>query len=564
MSVFAADRKQPQLVHIAADGETYGHHHRFGEMALAYCLHRVDSAQDVRLTVYGEYLEKHPPTHEAEILENSSWSCAHGVERWKSDCGCHSGAHPEWHQRWRAPLRGALDRLRDGLAQMFEEQAGPLVKDPWSARDDYIHAILDRSPDNVERFLSKHAGRELGPDEKVRLLKLLELQRHAMLMYTSCGWFFEEISGLETVQILHYAARATQLAHEVTGIDLEPALLKALESAPGNRPQFQNGARVYESMVKPEKLDLLRVGAHFAVSSLFREHPKRARLYCYTVESDHEDRTEMGRQRLALGKARLRSDITWEESAIDFAVLHLGNHNVTGAVGPESADTPFETRSREIKDAFMASNVAKVISLMEKFYGSHNYSLWHMFKDDQRNVMSEIAAASVGDAEVLFRQIFERNYPMMQAMNEMRMPLPKPLAMTAEFVLNTDLRRILEDKELALQKLEKLAQELKRWPAELDQRALGFAASRRLDEHMKRLAKSPDDLSLMKKVIAALRVLKELPLDLTLWRPQNVYFSIGKRVYKDMAGKADSGDATAADWGKCFNDLGGLLEQKFV
>src|ERR1700719_581063 len=188
MSGFSDSRQGPQLVHIATDGESYGHHHRYGEMALTYALEEIQKQGIAKLTNYGEFLEKHPPKHFVEIVENSSWSCVHGVERWRSDCGCNSGGHP-WNQQWRAPLRAALDWLRDRLAPIFESRLKEFVRDPWETRNDYIRVILDRSEESRKAFFADHAIRPLEPREQVTVLRLLEMQRHAMLMYTSCGWF---------------------------------------------------------------------------------------------------------------------------------------------------------------------------------------------------------------------------------------------------------------------------------------------------------------------------------------------------------------------------------------
>ena len=194
MGAFSDKRTWPELVHIATDGETYGHHHPFGEMALSYALDQIESKDLADITSYGRYLAEHPPTHDVEILENTSWSCVHGIERWRSDCGC-NGGRAGWNQAWRAPLREALDALRDKLATIFEQSAGDLLKDPWEARNDYVDVLLDRSEPNVCEFLRSHATRALSKPEASAALKLLELQRHAMLMYTSCGWFFDDISG---------------------------------------------------------------------------------------------------------------------------------------------------------------------------------------------------------------------------------------------------------------------------------------------------------------------------------------------------------------------------------
>ncbi len=192
LSGFSEFRQWPQLFHIATDGETYGHHHKYGDMALAYALNYLEENGLARITNYGEYLEKHPPFQEVRILENSSWSCCHGIERWRSDCGCNSGGNPGWNQAWRAPLRSALDELRDRLAEGYALKAGEYLRDPWFARDDYISVVLDRSEENIDTFVQRHALRELTRDELSEVLGLLEIQRQSMLMYTSCGWFFDD------------------------------------------------------------------------------------------------------------------------------------------------------------------------------------------------------------------------------------------------------------------------------------------------------------------------------------------------------------------------------------
>ncbi|MGE5278718.1 MAG: DUF3536 domain-containing protein, partial [Acidobacteriota bacterium] len=295
----------PRLVHAATDGETYGHHHPHGDMALAFALRAIDSGRDALLTNYGEFLEKCPPSSEVEIREYTSWSCAHGVERWRSGCGCATGAHPGWSQAWRAPLREALDQLRDLVAGPFETKARSLFHDPWAAREDYVAVVLDRSAESVSRFLEKHAVRALQPAERVTALKLLELQRHAMLMYTSCGWFFDDIGGIEAVQVLQYAGRVVQLAEELFGGSYEETFLATLSKAKSNRPEDGDGRQVYERQVRPARVDLPKVGGHYAVRSLFESYAAKDRIYCYEVEREDFRLVESGKMRLALGRARL-------------------------------------------------------------------------------------------------------------------------------------------------------------------------------------------------------------------------------------------------------------------
>ncbi|EQD31905.1 glycoside hydrolase family protein, partial [mine drainage metagenome] len=278
-------RTWPQLVHIATDGETYGHHHRHGDMALSYALHLVETRSQARLTNYGEYLTLVPPAQEVEIAENTSWSCPHGVERWRGNCGCQTGLHPGWNQAWRAPLRAALDWLRDEVAPRFEEKGRTLFHDPWAARDDYVQVVLDRSEPTREGFFSRHARIPLSPEQRTEALKLLELQRHALLMYTSCGWFFDELSGIETVQVLRYAGRVIQLAEELFDLRLEPAFLERLRAARSNLPEQGDGAEVYRRYALPSRVDLGKVAAHYAISSLFEPYEPDRRIYCYRVQA---------------------------------------------------------------------------------------------------------------------------------------------------------------------------------------------------------------------------------------------------------------------------------------
>jgi alpha-amylase/alpha-mannosidase (GH57 family) len=237
----------PRLAHVATDGETYGHHHRHGEMALAVALEAIEASSQATLTNYAEYMTAHPPTRKARVAEDTSWSCAHGLERWRSDCGCKTGREPTGHQLWREPLRSALDWLRDELIEPFETRGGDLLLDPWQARDDYIAIVLGEPPD---RFLSDHARPGFDDAGRQRALGLLEIQEHAMLMYTSCGWFFDDISGLEAVFVLRHAGRVCELAREHIGVDLEPEFLARLEKAPSNL-EGVNGRVVYEREVSP-------------------------------------------------------------------------------------------------------------------------------------------------------------------------------------------------------------------------------------------------------------------------------------------------------------------------
>lgn len=237
----------PRLTHVATDGESYGHHHKHGEMALAVALEQIEADPDVRLTNYPTFLARHPATKRATVVKDSSWSCSHGIERWRSDCGCNTGQHPDWHQRWRGPLRDSLDWLRDQLIGPFEGVGSDLLEHPWAARDAYVQVILGRSK---WEFIDDHARAGLSDEQREIAFGLLELQHRAMLMYTSCGWFFDDISGLESVFVLRHAGRVIQLARQILSLDLEPEFLGRLEAARSNLDKM-TGRDVYRREVSP-------------------------------------------------------------------------------------------------------------------------------------------------------------------------------------------------------------------------------------------------------------------------------------------------------------------------
>jgi alpha-amylase/alpha-mannosidase (GH57 family) len=548
------------VINIATDGETYGHHHKFGEMALAYCLHHIESNNLAKITNYGEYLEKHPPTHEVEILENSSWSCVHGVERWKDNCGCNSGIHKDWTQTWRKPLREAMDWLRGNLIPIYENEASGYFKDPWNTRNGYIEVILDRSHENIENFLRKHAVKELSNEEKVRALKLLEMQRNAMLMYTSCGWFFDDISGIETIQVMQYASRAIQYMEELQGSFLESEYLKYLEKAPGNA--FENGAKVYEMFVKPAESDLLRVGAHYCISSIFEEYPEDVEIYCYTAKSKLYKKIEVGMLKLAMGKVNIISNITWEEKAFSFAVLHLGDQNIDAGLKDFAGDKDLSIMQDELKKGFEKGDIPEVVRLMDKYFDGNIYSLWHLFKDEQKKILDSIFQLQYEGVEAAYRQIYESNYTIMNFYYSLRKYLPRPFLVAAEYILNVDIKKVFEEEALDVEKLRKLINEAEKWRIKIDTTTIGFVVSSWVNFIMKRLYQQPEDLQLFEKIDNTLEVLRPLSLSLDLWKAQNKYFSIGKNSYNTMKEKAENGDSLAKSWIESFFKLGNYLNVK--
>ncbi len=521
LSGFSDARQGAQLVHIATDGESYGHHHHYGEMALSYALDEIEGGNVAKLTNYGEFLAKHPPKHIVEIVENSSWSCVHGIERWRSDCGCNSGGHA-WNQQWRTPLRAALDWLRDRLAPLFESLTKKYLRDPWTARNEYIRVILDRSEESRKAFFADHALRPLEAEEQVTALKLLEMQRHAMLMYTSCGWFFDELSGLETVQVIHYAGRALQLAEQCSGEHIEPEFLQHLAKAKSNLPEHGDGAKLYEKWVKPGIVNIDRVAGHYAISSLFESYADKTRIYCYEVDRVRYSVEAEGKIRLATGCARFRSTITEETATLDFSVLHLGDHNLTAGTRP--ADCLPNENQKKLADAFAQADTAEVIRLLDQVYGKNIFSLRLLFRDEQRKITNLILNESLNSAAAVYRTVFESQAPLIRFLNGLDIPVPNALKSAAEIALNNQLQQYLERPELDSDSIQGLLREAAASRVSLDATTLEYRVRRRVEKDAADFAANPSDLATIERIIKLLDLIPALPFPVTLWEAQNVVY----------------------------------------
>ncbi|MGD9032185.1 MAG: DUF3536 domain-containing protein, partial [Desulfobacteraceae bacterium] len=555
MGGFSGKGNKPQLVHIATDGESYGHHHRFGDMALAYAIHYIESNNLARLTNYGEYLEKHPPTHEVQIHENTSWSCAHGVERWRSHCGCHTGKHADWNQAWRTPLREALDGLRDTLDPIYDEKARLFLKDPWDARNDYIRVILDRSPANVESFLRRHGTYDLNEMEKIAALKLLELQRHVMLMYTSCGWFFDELSGIETVQILAYAARTLQLAREILDQDLESSFLEHLAQAKSNVLGYGDGRLIYERSVRPRVADLKKVGAHYAICSLFREYEAQPSFYCYTTDQEEVRVAEAGKARLLTGKARFMSEITNESALLHFGTLHLGDHNLTCGVKDFENHDAYEGMAQDLFSSFERADFPETIRRLDRQFEGSTYSLKSLFRDEENRILGMITESALEDTEGIYRQLYEDYAPLLRFFKDSDLPAPKPFSMVAEFILSKSLRSAFEREPFDLRRIESLFEEAKEEGVTLDAATLEFSVRKRLEHLAKVFSEDPSDLSRLQELASAASLLKALPFQVNLWTVQNICYEIYQSSYEGLRKRAENADETAKTWVNHFEPL---------
>jgi alpha-amylase/alpha-mannosidase (GH57 family) len=547
---------EPQLAHIATDGETYGHHHRWGEMALALCLDYIEENKLATVTNYGEFLEKFPPQYEVRIHERSSWSCVHGVERWRSDCGCNTGSQPGWNQAWRAPLRASLDWLRDELLVLFKHEAGNLVKDIWEARNDYISVLLDRSKESNNRFLRRHEKKTLDEKEKTKVLRLMEMERHCMLMYTSCAWFFAEISGIETNQVLQYALRAMYYARYVAGLDLQDQFVKRLEKAPSNI--HENGAVSYIQNVVPAQMSLTRVGMHYAASSIFEKYEDTSQFLHYIVKNEVFERIPAGFQRLAIGRTTVVSQFTFSEKSFSFVALYLGQHNMIGSISLDMSREAFDVQQAKITEAFRSSNLGDVITFMQDF-GTEKFSFKQLFKDTKRKILKQLVERSLPPVETVIRDYYEDNYQLMTAMSQADIPVPEGWRSITQYIINRDFHSYFQNGRMEVQELKFLADEYGRWGINLtDASALSFAAGERIFTELKKIDAEEKGLDYLKALIAILEVLEQLGVHPELWKSQNLF-------YQMMNGYRRGEWVFASEsWKQAFLRLGELLRVKTV
>ena len=551
------DEDEVQLANIATDGESYGHHHRYGEMALSYCLESLENRDDINLTIYGEFLEKYPPEYEVQIIEDSSWSCAHGVERWKSNCGCNTGGNHGWHQEWRGPLRDAFDWVRDKLIVLYENEIKEYTNDPWELRNAYIEVILDRSKDNIQKFLKNNiiAQKDLYEDDKIKILRLLEMQYHCMLMYTSCGWFFDEVSGIESMQDIFYASRALQLAEKVSGEDLEEEFIKKLEKVPSNIKEIGNAAVAYDKYVKPMRVNMIRVGAHYAIASLFKEFPEEYDLFNFQASTKSRNYYEAGKHKLMVGHTVFQSDITLQKVDISYAVLHLGEHHLYGGVREYMGADALEELHSKIVDCFYRSDIYEIFNMMDHYFGTHKYSFWHLFKDEQRAIMELVMDTTLKNTEGLIHKMYEDNFHMLQVFKEINMKYPQQIKLPVDLAINTKLANLLKAEDTDISEMTYVLEAANRIDADLDLVSLNYLTDERLGNMLKDLASNPRDKTLRKSILVLLQLIETCNITPEYWEAQNLAFDIKSKYYDLIKARSKVDDEDAEDWIRDFDHI---------
>jgi alpha-amylase/alpha-mannosidase (GH57 family) len=525
-AAFSDARDWPQLVHCATDGESYGHHSRFGEMALAAALEQLAGDETITLTNYAAFLAGHPPTQEAQIHQATSWSCAHGVERWRADCGCR--VRGDWQQGWRRPLREALDWLRDLADPFFEARAAVHLRDPWAARDDYVRVVLDRGPAQLGSFLAAHQRAPLDAAARLELRRLLELQRNRMLMYTSCGWFFDEISGIEPVQILRYAALALQYLRDLGAGHHEPDFVKRLAAAPSNVAEFGDGGEVYRRLVVPAGVDLRRVVAHYAITGLFTEHPDDAVVYAYRVRRLDETRDAAAGTALRIGHVRVEAQVTGETWEAMYALLHFGGHDVTCALRAWEGRAVYDRIQEDLRRRFADSSVADLVRGLDEHFPGEPFALPQIFLDERRSALARVIASVLDKHEETYRRIWEEHRKLVRYLREADAPIPEALAIVARHVLEqealAELARVEEGGPLPARAAELLG-EASGLGLALDLVPAKPALQRAVQGALGAVAAEP----VAARVAAAQRLIEDARargLRFGLWQAQNRFFEI--------------------------------------
>ncbi len=435
------------------------------------------------------------------------------------------------------------------------------MKDPWAARNEYIDVALDRSNESVDRFFRKHAARELDGKERVAALKLLELQRHAMLMYTSCGWFFDEISGIETVQVLHYAGRAIDLAEQVFGDGVEADFLQRLAKAKSNLPEHGDGARIYEAFVKPSRVDLLKVGSHYAVSDIFEAYGDHAELYCYAVDRKEHSCRQSGNAKLVVGKARFTSAITQESATLDFGAVHFGEHHLAAGVRADGMAEGDRARLNELVEAYSHAEGKKdeteIRSCLRQVFGEV-HSLQALFRDEQRKVLGVLSNSVLAEVDAAHRQVYERHAEFMRFLTSSGMPLPRSFQSSARSALNSFLRDALAADELGRDHVHSLLAEAKALDIILDAATLEFVTRKRIEKMAEAVATNVADVRSIEQLQKLVVLSRSLPFAVDLWWVQTLCHEWMGQAYREFLAKADAGDENAQAW---IAEVSALSEQ---
>lgn len=531
-----------QLVNIATDGESYGHHTKFGDMALAYVLKIRAEDEGFTLTNYGEFLDKYRSDWEVDIKQASSWSCFHGVGRWKEDCGCSTGGHPGWNQKWRKPLREALDYLRDELSIIFEKEGQKYFKeDPWTVRNRYIDVILDRTERAIKHFQDENFLPELSDEEKVNGMELLEIQRQAMLMYTSCGWFFSEISGIETTQIMKYAARAMQLAENFTTKDLESKFLDILSNAQSNFKEYGNGKDIYERFVKPSVVTIKQIASLWAISSLYEDFDDEQDVYCYKINRKSYKKVQKGNMNFVIGHIEVLSKVTLKKSDLMFVLMQYQGGDFHCAIREFESETEYTKLQKELVRTFMLNPLTEIIRAIDEYFGAEYFTLKDIFIEERRKILEIMLKGRMDKFAQTYNELYNEGKDSIYQMQSLGLSIPDEFKLAAGYTLAQQFNKLIKDSKSYLdpqviQQAADINLEAKNIGIEIDKRPSSEFFSHKLLQNINRLANSIE-IHQAEATLEIFDFIEKLDLKVEIKEAQNIYFS---RIFHEVGEYIDN------------------------
>lgn len=534
-------RDYPQLINIATDGESYGHHTKFGDMALSYVLKIKAKDEGFTITNYAEYLDKYRSNCEVDIKQASSWSCFHGVGRWKEDCGCSTGGHPGWNQKWRKPLRNALDYLRDELITVFETEGSKYFDNIWDVRNKYIDVILDRNEMNVKKFQQDNFKPDLSDEDKVKAMELLEIQRQAMLMYTSCGWFFSEISGIETVQIMKYAARAMQLAAKFTDKNFEEKFLEILSEAKSNIPEYGNGKDIFERFVKPSIITIKQIASLWALSSLYQDFEDEENVYCYTITRKAYKKVQKGLSTFVVGHIEIQSKVTLQKSNVMFALMQYAGGDFHCSIKEYSDDAEFNRIKTNLIKIYTMNTLTEIIRALDEYFGKEYFTLKDIFIEERRKILQILLKGKLEKFSQTYQEMYDEGKGSIYHLQGLGLKIPDEFKISAAYALSHKFNDIVVHssgfvEDDLIQQATDINYEAKKIDIQLDKTQSNIVFSKKILQNINRLVHS-FEIQQADVVLEIFDNIRKLELQVDIAEAQNIYFA---KIYHKIGEIIDS------------------------
>ncbi len=559
----------PEIITISSDGETYGHHHQFGEMALSYCIDYIESNKLADITVFGEYLQKYHPIYEVRIIENSSWSCRHGICRWKEDCNCSTGSvyHPGWNQKWRAPLREAIDWLAGINSLVYIDEAQkylkPGISNPYEAVEAYVCIMDNPTGKAAEKFFSIFLKNPLEKTVRIIFLKLLEAYRQSLFMQSSDGWFFDDISRIEPIQLMRHACRAMEILNEITGRDFEPDFLEILKKAKSNLPEYGDGESIYLLYAKKASCDFIKISARLALEILVadkKEIPDMYNIYSFEASGITYERMRAHNCTIITGSAAVMSKITLESKNVVFAAYRYKNKNVLSSANTAAfAKTATHDDASEIPtvvtqlrkllvsaneqndDVFtdyvnISGDKSAIKNFLAKRFAGNLFTISDFMKDDQIDIVEKMMAGCNNSIYPQMATILNEYEGTLNDFKEKKMLyyfLDGIFPNIYEFFGEYMLYNIIKKPGLSQKDIFEM-----NWISEkigivnlINLESLGVISTEKLDETIGSISMEPENVELLKNLADFFDIITKLKIHLNIWKSQNVIIEIKENIY---------------------------------